>query len=66
MSQDQSQKRLKPILRLVEEDAPFRRSHTLKLIAEGTIRTVKIGKRKYVDMVAWQRQEAGLPPIAAG
>jgi hypothetical protein len=66
MLQEQSQKRLKPILRFIEEDAPFRRSHTLKLIAEGTIRTVKIGKRKYVDMVAWQRQEAGLPPIAAG
>ena len=65
MSPNPSQKRLKPIPRFIEEDAPFRRSHALKLISQGVIKTVPIGKRKYVDMVAWERQAAGLPPIAA-
>jgi hypothetical protein len=64
MSPNQSKKRLKPIPRFIEEDAPFRRSHTLKLISQQIIKTVQIGKRKYVDMVAWERQATGLPPIA--
>jgi hypothetical protein len=46
----QPQKRLKPQEQFFREDAPFKRSHGLKLIADGTIRTVRIGKRKYVDM----------------
>ena len=60
----QPQKRLKPQEQFFREDAPFKRSHGLKLIADGTIRTVRIGKRRYIDMTAWQRQEAGLPPLA--
>jgi hypothetical protein len=62
VSSKQRRKRLKPIPRFVEDDAPFRRSHALKLISQGVIKTVTIGKRRYVDMEAWDRQEDGLPP----
>jgi len=54
-------KRLKPVEPFIKEDAPFRRSHAYKLINSGEIKTVRIGKRRYVDMVAWRLQEAGLP-----
>ena len=61
--QNHQQKRLKSIPQFLDDDAPFKRSQLYKLVNGGTIPTVKLGKRKYIDMVAWNRLQAGLSPV---
>jgi hypothetical protein len=50
-----TQKKLKPIPAFLRDDAPFARSKTFQLIKDGVIKTVRIGKRQYVDMQAFEQ-----------
>jgi hypothetical protein len=53
--------RLKPIPAFIREDSPFERTKAYRLIRSGEIKTVAFGKRRYVDMLAWNAFIDGAP-----